>query len=212
MICTPSRPRPPLNAPPDPAPRACGPPPLPPFPLQVEAGLAILKKEACDFVISFGGGSPHDCAKAIAIVASNGGAIRDYEGVNKMKGPMMTLVAINTTAGTASEMTRFAIITDEKRHVKVRARRGAGGRCGGLRRPRLGALGLFWRPRDPQRASSSPSSSLPPRPLDGHHRRALHAHPGGGRPHAHARHAPGERAFPLARSVREGIMRGQLAK
>lgn len=85
----------------------------------VEAGLKILKAESCDFVISFGGGSPHDCAKGIALVASNGGSIKDYEGVNVSAKPQLPLVAINTTAGTASEMTIFAIITDEDRHVKM---------------------------------------------------------------------------------------------
>lgn len=85
----------------------------------VNAGLEILKKENCDFVISFGGGSPHDCGKGIALVASNGGSIRDYEGVDMSKKPQLPLVAINTTAGTASEMTRFCIITDEERHIKM---------------------------------------------------------------------------------------------
>lgn len=85
----------------------------------VEAGLAILKQNQCDFVISLGGGSPHDCAKGIALCAANGGHIADYEGVDRSKKPQLPLVAINTTAGTASEMTRFCIITDEKRHVKM---------------------------------------------------------------------------------------------
>ncbi|VVE49739.1 L-threonine dehydrogenase [Pandoraea anhela] len=85
----------------------------------VEAGLAILKQNQCDFVISLGGGSPHDCAKGIALCATNGGHIADYEGVDRSKKPQLPLVAINTTAGTASEMTRFCIITDEKRHVKM---------------------------------------------------------------------------------------------
>ncbi|MCL2913299.1 L-threonine dehydrogenase [Shewanella corallii] len=85
----------------------------------VEAGLALLKANACDFVISFGGGSPHDCAKGIALVATNGGSIKDYEGVDQSAKPQMPLVAINTTAGTASEMTRFCIITDEERHIKM---------------------------------------------------------------------------------------------
>jgi alcohol dehydrogenase len=85
----------------------------------VEAGLAMLKTEACDLVISLGGGSPHDCAKGIALCATNGGGIKDYEGVDKSAKPQLPLVAINTTAGTASEMTRFCIITDESRHVKM---------------------------------------------------------------------------------------------
>ncbi|HAS6233194.1 TPA: L-threonine dehydrogenase [Vibrio vulnificus] len=85
----------------------------------VNAGLALLKQNQCDFVISLGGGSPHDCAKGIALVAANGGEIADYEGVDKSAKPMLPLIAINTTAGTASEMTRFCIITDEERHIKM---------------------------------------------------------------------------------------------
>lgn len=85
----------------------------------VETGLAQLKAAGCDFVISLGGGSPHDCAKGIALCATNGGSIRDYEGVDRSAKPQLPLVAINTTAGTASEMTRFCIITDERRHVKM---------------------------------------------------------------------------------------------
>ncbi|BBE31778.1 alcohol dehydrogenase [Tepiditoga spiralis] len=85
----------------------------------VENGLKMLKENNCDFVMSFGGGSPHDCAKGIALVAKNGGSIKDYEGVNKSKLPQLPLIAVNTTAGTASEMTMFAIITDEERHVKM---------------------------------------------------------------------------------------------
>jgi alcohol dehydrogenase len=86
---------------------------------QVEAGVKKVKDENCDFVISFGGGSPHDCAKAIALTATNGGDIRQMEGLDKSTKPMMTMVAVNTTAGTAAEMTRFCIITDETRHVKM---------------------------------------------------------------------------------------------
>ena len=85
----------------------------------VNEGLAILKENQCDFVISLGGGSPHDCAKGIALLASNGGKIADYEGVDRSPKPMLPLIAINTTAGTASEMTRFCIITDEVRHIKM---------------------------------------------------------------------------------------------
>ena len=86
---------------------------------QVHTGVKLLKDNQCDFIVSFGGGSPHDCAKGIGLVATNGGSITDYEGVNKGKVPMMPMVAFNTTAGTAAEMTRFSIITDSKRHVKM---------------------------------------------------------------------------------------------
>jgi len=85
----------------------------------VEAGLARLRAADCDCVVSLGGGSPHDCAKGIALVAANGGSIADYEGVDRSAKPQLPLIAINTTAGTASEMTRFCIITDEARHIKM---------------------------------------------------------------------------------------------
>lgn len=85
----------------------------------VKEGLKILKDNHCDFVISLGGGSPHDCAKGIALLATNGGEIKDYEGLDVPKKPQLPLVSINTTAGTASEITRFCIITDEVRHIKM---------------------------------------------------------------------------------------------
>ncbi|OTA21605.1 aldehyde-alcohol dehydrogenase protein [Xenorhabdus beddingii] len=90
-----------------------------PTTINVEDGLKILRQHNCDCVISLGGGSPHDCAKGIALVATNGGDIRDYEGVDRSAKPQLPLIAINTTAGTASEMTRFCIITDVERHIKM---------------------------------------------------------------------------------------------
>ena len=87
--------------------------------VNVESGLEVFNKEKCDSIISLGGGSSHDCAKAIGLVASNGGNIKDYEGVDKSTKPMCPMIAINTTAGTASEITRFCIITDTSRHVKM---------------------------------------------------------------------------------------------
>ena len=85
----------------------------------VNAGLDVLHTNKCDCVISLGGGSAHDCAKGIALVATNGGHISDYEGVDVSKKPQLPLISINTTAGTASEMTRFCIITDQERHIKM---------------------------------------------------------------------------------------------
>jgi len=85
----------------------------------VAQGLELLQANQCDCVISLGGGSPHDCAKGIALVATNGGHISDYEGVDQSAKPQLPLIAINTTAGTASEMTRFCIITEEERHIKM---------------------------------------------------------------------------------------------
>lgn len=85
----------------------------------VESGLKAYKKNGCDSIVSLGGGSSHDCAKGIGLVVSNGGKIADYEGVDKSDKEMVPLMAINTTAGTASEITRFCIITDTARKVKM---------------------------------------------------------------------------------------------
>ncbi|MEI7946172.1 MAG: iron-containing alcohol dehydrogenase [bacterium] len=85
----------------------------------VHEGLKIYKDKKCDLIISLGGGSAHDCGKGIGIVSTNGGHIRDFEGVNKSTKPMPPFIAVNTTAGTASEMTRFCIITNTSNHVKM---------------------------------------------------------------------------------------------
>ncbi|WP_156471661.1 iron-containing alcohol dehydrogenase, partial [Snodgrassella sp. CFCC 13594] len=63
----------------------------------VNAGLALLQQAGADCVISLGGGSPHDCAKAIALLATNGGVIKDYEGLDQSKKPALPMIAINTT-------------------------------------------------------------------------------------------------------------------
>lgn len=85
----------------------------------VEAGARFYQENGCNSIISLGGGSSHDCAKGIGLVAANGGQIADFEGVDKSSKPMIPLMAINTTAGTASEITRFCIITDTSRKVKM---------------------------------------------------------------------------------------------
>ena len=85
----------------------------------VHDGVAVYQNAGCDGIVSLGGGSAHDCAKGIGMVVGNGGNIRDYEGVNKTGKPMPPFLAVNTTAGTASEMTRFCIITNTDTHVKM---------------------------------------------------------------------------------------------
>lgn len=85
----------------------------------VEAGQKFFNDHNCDSIISLGGGSSHDCAKGIGLVCANGGKIHDYEGIDKSTKQMVPLMAVNTTAGTASEITRFCIITDTSRHVKM---------------------------------------------------------------------------------------------
>jgi alcohol dehydrogenase len=90
-----------------------------PTDINVHDGVKVYQDNGCDAIISLGGGSSHDCAKGIGMVIGNGGHIRDLEGVNKTTKPMPAFVAINTTAGTASEMTRFCIITNTDTHVKM---------------------------------------------------------------------------------------------
>lgn len=85
----------------------------------VDAAFEMYKKEKCDSIITLGGGSSHDCGKGVGFLAGNGGKIHDYEGVDKSAKPFPPYVAVNTTAGTASEMTRFCIITDTSRKVKM---------------------------------------------------------------------------------------------
>ena len=85
----------------------------------VHSGVDAYNDNHCDFIVSLGGGSSHDCAKGIGLVTAGGGHIRDYEGIDKSKVPMTPLIAVNTTAGTASEMTRFCIITNTDTHVKM---------------------------------------------------------------------------------------------
>lgn len=86
---------------------------------QVDYGLKLYRDNGCDFLISFGGGSPHDCAKAIGLLATNGGTIHDYVGLNKARHAAAPLIAVNTTAGTGSELTRFCVITDSAAKRKM---------------------------------------------------------------------------------------------
>ena len=85
----------------------------------VHDGLDRLKSTDCDFLVSIGGGSPQDTAKAIGVLATNGGYIKEYEGVNISKNKSLPIVAVNTTAGTSSEVTINYVVTDEERHVKM---------------------------------------------------------------------------------------------
>ena len=86
---------------------------------QVNKGLKILQENGCDCLVSIGGGSPQDAASAISILATNGGDIREYEGVHKAAKPGMPTIAVNTTAGTSAELTINYVITDEDRGVKM---------------------------------------------------------------------------------------------
>lgn len=85
----------------------------------VQEGLQIFRDQGCDFVLSVGGGSPIDTAKAVAVMATNPGSIEQYKGIGKITSPGVPLVAIPTTAGTGSEATVYTVITDQKTDVKM---------------------------------------------------------------------------------------------
>lgn len=85
----------------------------------VTTGVKIYQENNCDFIISLGGGSPMDAAKAIGLMATNPGEITDYMGQNKVKTQLPPVVAIPTTSGTGTEATKFTIITDTENDVKM---------------------------------------------------------------------------------------------
>lgn len=85
----------------------------------VNDGLALFIASNCDGLISVGGGSPQDAAKAIGILSTNGGNIVDYEGIGKSINKSVPIIAVNTTAGTASDVTINYVITDEVRKIKM---------------------------------------------------------------------------------------------
>ncbi|QQS13501.1 MAG: iron-containing alcohol dehydrogenase [Rhodospirillales bacterium] len=85
----------------------------------VEAGVAALQAGGYDSLVAFGGGSPIDTAKAMSVLAANGGRMRDYKTPNPIPKQGIPLVAIPTTAGTGSEVTRFTIITDVETDEKM---------------------------------------------------------------------------------------------
>lgn len=85
----------------------------------IEAGVALLNTGEFDCLIGFGGGSPIDTAKAMAILAAGGGKMRDYKAPFAADKGALPVIAIPTTAGTGSECTRFTVITDTERDEKM---------------------------------------------------------------------------------------------
>ena len=85
----------------------------------VEAGVAEMQRGNFDCLIGFGGGSPIDTAKAMAILAAGGGKMRDYKVPIQADRGALPIIAIPTTAGTGSECTRFTVITDTERDEKM---------------------------------------------------------------------------------------------
>lgn len=85
---------------------------------EVMAGAELYLREQCDVIVAVGGGSPMDCAKGIGIVVSNGANILLFEGVDRVGTPCPPLICVPTTAGSAADISQFAIITDTTRKVK----------------------------------------------------------------------------------------------
>ncbi|SDZ80031.1 alcohol dehydrogenase [Thalassobacillus cyri] len=87
----------------------------------VDAGMYLLERFQPDLLIGLGGGSPIDVAKALGMLATNGGQITDYEGMDKFEHESLPLLAIPTTAGTGSEVTIFTVVTDTATEYKLTA-------------------------------------------------------------------------------------------
>ena len=86
---------------------------------QVMVGSQVYRDQNCDVIVALGGGSVIDCAKGIGIVSANGGYILDFEGVDQIPVPGPPLICIPTTAGTAADISQFAIINNTEQRCKV---------------------------------------------------------------------------------------------
>ncbi|HZK24331.1 MAG TPA: iron-containing alcohol dehydrogenase [Oscillospiraceae bacterium] len=86
---------------------------------EIEAGAALYLQQQCDAVLAIGGGSAIDAAKAVAILATNGGRIQDYEGIDLIQKPLPPLIVLPSTAGSGAEVSQFSIIADSERNIKM---------------------------------------------------------------------------------------------
>ena len=86
---------------------------------EVMAGTGRYLDSGSDLIVAVGGGSVMDCAKGIGIVATNGGSILDYEGVDQVRSPMPPLICVPTTAGSSADVSQFAIINHVAEQVKI---------------------------------------------------------------------------------------------
>ncbi len=84
----------------------------------VERGVLLCREKGCDSILAVGGGSAMDAGKAIAVLTANGGSVRDYFGEKEYKHKPLPVVAVPTTCGTGSEVTRFAVIVDRQAQTK----------------------------------------------------------------------------------------------
>jgi alcohol dehydrogenase class IV len=90
-----------------------------PTTVSLDSGLAAIAEHQSDSVIGFGGGSPMDTAKALALLGCQGGHMRDYKAPRNNIGPILPIIAVPTTAGSGSEATQFTIITDSASDEKM---------------------------------------------------------------------------------------------
>ncbi|WP_162669281.1 iron-containing alcohol dehydrogenase [Gemmata massiliana] len=86
---------------------------------EVDAGVVFARAHKVDCIVAVGGGSSMDCAKGINFILTNGGRMIDYKGHGKATKPMLPSVGVPTTAGTGSEAQSYALITDERSHLKM---------------------------------------------------------------------------------------------
>ncbi len=86
---------------------------------EVMCGAELYGAAGCDAIVVIGGGSPMDCAKGIGIVSTNNCHILECEGVDRVVHPMPPLICIPTTAGSAADVSQFAIITNSAQRVKI---------------------------------------------------------------------------------------------
>lgn len=86
---------------------------------EVNEGVVFARTHGIDCLVAVGGGSSMDCAKGINFILTNGGRMADYKGHGKATKPMLPSVGVPTTAGTGSEAQSFALITDERTHLKM---------------------------------------------------------------------------------------------
>ncbi len=86
---------------------------------EITCGHRVYEQAGCDVLVALGGGSVMDAAKGIAILAGHGGHILDYEGVDRVTGPIPPMVMVPTTAGTGADVSQFCIVTDTARGTKI---------------------------------------------------------------------------------------------
>jgi alcohol dehydrogenase len=86
---------------------------------EVSEGVVFARTHHVDCIVAVGGGSSLDCAKGINFVLTNGGRMADYKGHGKATRPMLPSVGVPTTSGTGSEAQSYALITDERTHLKM---------------------------------------------------------------------------------------------